>query len=81
MKKLFPIYTTSLLILSVVLSVVLSGCGEDADQRNASAPQQQKKVTQQQNESDPFETAANSSVWPPSAAKQENILPADQWTR
>ncbi len=77
MKKIFCIYAAALLL---VLSAVLSGCGEDADQRNAPAPQQQKNVVQQQNEPAPFAQAAEASGWPPSAEKQENILPADQWT-
>jgi Mg-chelatase subunit ChlD len=78
MRKLFCIYAATLLL---VLSVVLSGCGEDADQRSSSAPQQQKNAVQQQNEPDPFAQAAEASGWPPSAKKQENILPADQWSR
>ncbi|MCI5126740.1 MAG: hypothetical protein D3925_20240, partial [Candidatus Electrothrix sp. AR5] len=60
MKKLLCIPATALLILSVVLS----GCGEDADQRNASAPQQQKNVAQQQKMPDPFEKTTDASTWP-----------------
>ena len=78
MRKLFCIYAATLLL---VLSVVLSGCGEDADQRSSSAPQQQKNAAQQQNEPDLFAQAVEASGWPPSAKKQENILPADQWSR
>ncbi|WLE98624.1 MAG: VWA domain-containing protein [Candidatus Electrothrix communis] len=77
MKKLLCTYAAALLILSVVLS----GCGEDADQQNASAPQQQKNVAQQQKIPDPFEKTTDASTWPPSAKKEANILPADQWSR
>ncbi len=79
MKKLFCIYATALLLF---LSVVLSGCSEDTAPGNAPAPQK-KKIASQQKPSmpDPFEEATKSSVWPPSAEKEENILPADQWSR
>ncbi|MCI5161373.1 MAG: VWA domain-containing protein [Candidatus Electrothrix sp. AX5] len=77
MKKLLYICATALLL---VLSLVLSGCGDDADQRNATARQKKKIAPQQQQSApDPFEQATGSAVWPPSEEKQENILPADQW--
>ncbi|MDU9048790.1 MAG: VWA domain-containing protein [Candidatus Electrothrix sp. Rat3] len=84
MKKffsIFSIYATALqtLIALMALSVVLSGCGEDADQRNAPAPQKKTVVSQQQNLPSPPAQAAEAG-WPPAADKQENILPADQWT-
>jgi predicted small lipoprotein YifL len=75
MKKLFSIY-----VILIALSVVLSGCGEDADQRKAPAVQKKTVVAQQQNVPSPLAQAAEASGWPPPADKQENILPADQWT-
>lgn len=82
MKKLLCIYTAALLL---ILSVVLSGCSEDADRPKIKAPTPQKNnvvAPQQQNRFAPVATkTAESSVWPPAAEKQDNILPADQWTR
>ncbi|MGB5686522.1 MAG: vWA domain-containing protein [Candidatus Electrothrix sp.] len=79
MKKLLYIYAVPLLL---VLSLNLSGCSEDTAPRNAPTPQK-KKIASQQEQSmpDPFEKATMSSIWPPAAEEEKNILPADQWTR
>ncbi|WYD79854.1 MAG: hypothetical protein V8K32_11115 [Candidatus Electrothrix gigas] len=77
MKKFLCIYAATLLL---ILGVVLSGCSEDADRQKTSTPQ--KKVVVPQNRPAPAANrTAESSVWPPATEKQENILPADQWTR
>jgi Ca-activated chloride channel family protein len=66
--------------------LLLSGCSEDTDPRKSSSSQKKKNIAQQhaqqqQSVSDSFERATASSVWPPSEMEQENILPADQWSR
>ena len=72
MKKKLCLYAVALLF---ILGVVMSGCSEDADHPKAKAPAPQNRPAPVANKS------AESSVWPPETEKQENILPADQWTR
>jgi hypothetical protein len=88
MKKFFSIFSIfsisaaalQTLMALIALSLVLSGCGDDADQRKSPAPQKKNVAArQQQNVPSPPAQAAEAG-WPPSADKQENILPADQWT-
>ena len=71
-----------LLFLSAAL-ILLTGCGEDTDQRK-------KVVTQQQSIPNAVSNTVpgvqreikDSSVWPPPVEEQQdNILPADQWAR
>ncbi len=70
MKKL--IYASALLL---ILSVVLSGCGEDADHPKIKTPAPQQKAP-----ASVTKKTVESSVWPPPAKDQSKILPADQWT-
>lgn len=80
MKKFLCLYAAVLLL---ILSAVLSGCSEDADRSKTKAPAApQKKVVVPQNRPAPAANKiAESSGWPPATEKQDNILPADQWTR
>ncbi|MCI5129692.1 MAG: hypothetical protein D3907_14685, partial [Candidatus Electrothrix sp. AUS3] len=80
MKKFLCLYAAVLLL---ILSAVLSGCSEDADRSKTKAPAApQKKVVVPQNRPAPAANRiAESSGWPPATEKQDNILPADQWTR
>ncbi len=72
-----------LLFLSAAL-VILTGCGEDADQRKKAAPKKKTVASQpkKQNIPDADKEVGVSCVWPPPVEEQQdNILPADQWTR
>jgi len=75
MKKIFCIFGLALLLLSA--------CSDDNQQRKAAAPQN-KPVAPQQQASAPLEQEKDAGIWPPpqeNQQSQENILPADQWTR
>jgi hypothetical protein len=75
MKKFFSTCAIALLTL-----LTLNGCSEDSDRQKASVPQKKKVVAQQKVPAPVAKKTAESSVWPPVTEKQENILPADQWT-
>ncbi|WPD21245.1 MAG: VWA domain-containing protein [Candidatus Electrothrix scaldis] len=74
MKKILCLFGLALFFLNA--------CSDDNQQRKAAAPQK-KQVAPQQQAPTPLEQK-HTGIWPPpleNEQDQENILPADQWTR